>query len=53
MKLEINKAKILYIENFQIVVLVLVAINRVACTNGGPGGWSYSGKGDSCWQLHL
>ncbi|MCG8310001.1 MAG: acyltransferase [Cytophagales bacterium] len=37
--------KILYIENLRIVLSVLVVIVHVACTYGGPGGWSYTEEG--------
>ena len=40
-----KKPKILYIENLRIVLSVLVVIVHVACTYGGPGGWSYMERG--------
>lgn len=40
-----KKPKILYIENLRIVLSVLVVIVHVACSYGGPGGWSYTEKG--------
>ena len=40
-----KKPKILYIENLRIVLSVLVVIVHVACSYGGPGGWSYTERG--------
>ena len=37
--------KLLYIENIRIILTILVIIVHVACTYGGPGGWSYIERG--------
>jgi len=37
--------KLLYIENLRILLSALVVIVHVACSYGGPGGWSYMEKG--------
>ena len=40
-----KKTKILYIENLRIVLSALVVIVHMACTYGGPGGWTYIEEG--------
>lgn len=37
--------RLLYIENLRIILSLLVIIVHMACTYGGPGGWSYIEKG--------
>jgi len=46
-----DKPKILYIENLRIVLSILVVIVHVACSYGGPGGWSYSEPGAGFWTV--
>ena len=46
-----KKPKILYVENLRIILSVLVVIVHMACTYGGPGGWSYSEKGAGLWTV--
>ena len=36
-----KKVKFLYVENLRIILSALVVVVHVACTYGGPGGWSY------------
>ena len=45
------KPKILYIENIRIVLSALVVIVHIACSYGGPGGWSYTEKGAGFWTV--
>lgn len=46
-----KKPKILYVENLRIILSVLVVIVHMACTYGGPGGWSYSENGAGLWTV--
>ena len=46
-----KKPKILYIENLRIVLSALVVIVHMACTYGGPGGWTYMEKGAGFWTV--
>ena len=47
--MEINKdgrkPRILYVENLRILLSALVVIVHMACTYGGPGGWTYMEPG--------
>lgn len=40
-----RKSKILYVENLRILLSALVVIVHMACTYGGPGGWTYEEGG--------
>lgn len=40
-----SATRLLYIENLRIILSLLVIIVHMACTYGGPGGWSYIEKG--------
>ncbi len=40
-----KKVKFLYVENLRIILSALVVVVHVACTYGGPGGWSYVERG--------
>ena len=46
-----KKPKILYIENLRIILSALVVVVHVACSYGGPGGWSYMEKGAGFWTI--
>lgn len=46
-----GKPKILYIENLRSVLSMLVVIVHVACSYGGPGGWSYVERGAGIWTV--
>lgn len=46
-----KRPKILYIENLRIILSVLVVIVHMACSYGGPGGWSYEEKGAGIWSV--
>lgn len=37
--------RLLYVENLRIILSLLVVIVHMACTYGGPGGWSYTENG--------
>ena len=47
--MEINKEgrkpRILYVENLRILLSALVVVVHMACTYGGPGGWTYMEPG--------
>lgn len=40
-----SSPRLLYIENIRIILSVLVVIVHMACTYGGPGGWTYTERG--------
>ena len=40
-----RKPRILYVENLRIVLSALVVVVHMACTYGGPGGWTYMEPG--------
>ena len=46
-----KKPKIFYIENLRIILSALVVVVHVACTYGGPGGWSYTESGADFWSV--
>lgn len=42
---QLRSPRLLYIENLRILLSALVVVVHVACSYGGPGGWSYMEKG--------
>jgi len=46
-----KKPKIFFIENLRIILSALVVVVHVACTYGGPGGWTYIESGADFWSV--